>query len=70
MYTDSLNLESVDQAMVLCYAAKKYILPDLLNICICYVKNKLSPEYTCRALEFVEFFDDEQLKVGYCIYSL
>ena len=30
-YTDSLNLNSVDDAMLTAYAAKKYLLPHLLR---------------------------------------
>ena len=58
-----MNLKSMDQAMGLCYAAKKYILPDLVSKCLRYVQHSLSPEYTCRVLEFIKLFDDEKLKV-------
>jgi len=53
----------MDQAMGLCYAAKKYILPDLVAKCAQYMMNNLGPEYTCRVLEFNNLFEDENLRV-------
>jgi len=53
----------MDQAMGLCYAAKKYILPDLVAKCFQYMMDNLGPENTCRVLEFTNLFEDENLKV-------
>ena len=64
MYSDSLNLQSMDQALSLWQAAQKYILPHLVAKCIQYVKGKLSPEFTIRVLEFIKLFEDETVKVS------
>jgi len=56
--------------MGLCYAAKKYILPDLVAECIQYVKDNLCPEYTIKVLEFSELFEDENLKVISVLYFI
>ena len=67
MYSDSMNLQSIDQALGLWEAAQKYILPDLLAKCIQYVKINLSPECTIRVLEFIKLFEDETVKVSFTI---
>ena len=53
----------MDQAIGLCYVAKKYILPDLVAKCLQFVHKHLCPEYTCRLLEFSKLIDDEHLTV-------
>ncbi len=53
----------MDQAMGLCYAAKKYILPNLVAKCLQYMQMDLSLDYACRQLEFAKLFDDEILEV-------
>ena len=63
IYTDSLILVSMDQAICLCYAAKKYILPDLVTKCAQYMLNNLSTVNVCRVLEFSKLIDDENLQV-------
>ncbi len=63
MYSDSLDLQTMDQAMGLWEAAQKYILPDLVEKCILYVKENLCPQYTIRVLEFIKLFEDESIKV-------
>ena len=63
MYTDTVAFQSMDQAMGICYAAKKYILPDLVAKCFQYMMTNLGPEYSCRVLEFTNLFEDDNLKV-------
>jgi len=58
-----VDLQSVDQAMGLCYAAKKYILPNLVAKCLQYMQMDLSLDYACRQLEFAKLFDDEIIEV-------
>jgi len=70
MYSDSLNLQSMDQALSLWQAAQKYILPHLVAKCIQYVKNKISPEYNIKVLEFIKLFEDETIKVSKVIFQL
>jgi len=60
----------MDQAMGLCYAAHKYILPDLVVAeCQQYIESNLCPEYTLKVLEFTKFFENASLKVSYFVYS-
>ncbi len=64
MYSDSMDLQSMDQALGLWEAAQKYILPDLIAKCTHHVKYNLSSEYTIRVLEFIKLFEDETVKVS------
>jgi len=60
----------MDQAMDLYYAAKKYILPGLVDQCSSYMRSNLCPENTCRVLEFTNFFEEENLKVFFININL
>lgn len=51
-YTDSLNLNSVEDAMLTAYAAKKYLLPHLLRECLSFVDKNVAPSSACSVLEF------------------
>ena len=64
-----MELKSFDQALVLCYAAKKYMLPKLMDKCSQYMWSDLGPENVCRALEFANLYEDETLKVLYLSFN-
>lgn len=48
VYTDQINLTSFDLACEICYCAKKYILPYLVEKCTKYIWSDLSPKNACR----------------------
>lgn len=52
-----------DQAYELCYAAKKYMVPNLVEKCSQFMWKDLIPENVCRALEFANLYEDVLLKV-------
>ena len=54
---------SFDQAYELCYAAKKYMVPNLVEKCSQFMWKDLIPENVCRALEFANLYEDVLLKV-------
>lgn len=58
IYTDKINLNSFDQACELCYAAKKYMLPHLVEECTKYIWSDLYPRNACRAYEFAKLFEE------------
>ncbi|CAH1977283.1 unnamed protein product [Acanthoscelides obtectus] len=66
VYTDRINLTSFDQACELCYAAKKYMLPHLVEGCTKYLWSDLNPRNACRAYEFGKLFE-EPLLIDKCI---
>ncbi|XP_060517199.1 BTB/POZ domain-containing protein 1-like [Cylas formicarius] len=61
IYTDKINLTSFDQACELCYGAKKYMLPHLVDACTRYLWSDLYPKNACRAYEFARLFDAPDL---------
>lgn len=62
IYTESVDLkDSMVMAGDLCYAAKKYILPDLEKQCFAFMWSNLSPKNVCRAFECAKQFDDANL---------
>jgi hypothetical protein len=60
-YTDSLNLNSVEDAMLTAYAAKKYLLPHLLKECTQYVEKHVSATSACSVLEFASLLHSSNL---------
>lgn len=61
IYTDKINLTSFDQACELCYGAKKYMLPHLVEECTKYLWSDLKPKNACRAYEFAKLFEEPKL---------
>lgn len=61
IYTDGINLQSFDQACELCYAAKKYMLPYLVEECTKFLWSDLHPKNACRAFEFAKLFEEPVL---------
>ncbi|KAG8223255.1 hypothetical protein J437_LFUL001531 [Ladona fulva] len=61
IYTDGINLQSFDQACELCYAAKKYMLPYLVEECTKFLWRDLHPRNACRAYEFAKLFEEPVL---------
>lgn len=51
-YTDSLNLNSVEDAMLTAAGAKKYLLPHLLRECLLFIEKNLSPSSATSVYEF------------------
>lgn len=60
-YTDSLNLVSVEDAMLTAYAAKKYLLPHLLRECLNFIDKNVSPSSVCSVLEFAQSLNSMHL---------
>lgn len=60
-YTDSLNLGSVEDAMLTAYAAKKYLLPQLLLECLTHIEHNISPATACVVFEFAQVLNSQQL---------
>ncbi|EZA57597.1 hypothetical protein DMN91_002406 [Ooceraea biroi] len=61
MYTDKVELTSFELACELCYCAKKYMLPTLVEECTKYLWSDLSPKKACRAYEFAKLFEEPVL---------
>ena len=48
IYTDNINLNSFELVCDICYAAKKYMLPALVEECTKYLWRDLYPRNACR----------------------
>jgi len=58
IYTDKMRLTSFELVCDICYAAKKYMLPDLVEECTKYLWRDLYPRNACRAYEFAKLFEE------------
>lgn len=70
IYTEHVDLKSFDQACELSYAAKKYMVSNLVEKCSQFMWKDLIPENVCKALEFANLYEDTTLKVQCLIISL
>ena len=61
IYTDHINLTSFELVCDICYAAKKYMLPALVEECTKYLWRDLYPRNACRAYEFAKLFEESVL---------
>ncbi|XP_004518804.1 uncharacterized protein LOC101456924 [Ceratitis capitata] len=61
IYSDRVSISSFDKACELCYVAKKYMLPYVVEQCTHFLWADLSPKNACRAYEFAKLFDEPRL---------
>lgn len=61
IYTDKININSIDKACELCYVAKKYMLPFVVQKCTEFLWSDLSAKNVCRAFEFAKLFEEPEL---------
>ena len=62
VYTDEIHLSNFELVCDICYAAKKYMLPDLVEECTKFLWRDLYPRNACRALEFASLFEEPVLQ--------
>jgi len=62
VYTDEIHLSSFELVCDICYAAKKYMLADLVEECTKFLWRDLYPRNACRALEFASLFEEPVLQ--------
>ncbi|XP_023234303.1 BTB/POZ domain-containing protein 3-like [Centruroides sculpturatus] len=68
-YTDTLKFQTVDDAMLTAYAAKKYLLPHLLRECFNYIERNVSPKNACQVYEFAIIMEAHTL-VFQCLNTI
>lgn len=61
IYTDQINITTFDQACEVCYAAKKYMLPFLVEQCTRRIFEDLYASNACKAYEFAKLFEEPVL---------
>ncbi|KAF4517098.1 hypothetical protein B566_EDAN007021 [Ephemera danica] len=62
VYSDKTELENVETALSVCYAANKYMINLLTQKCIDFIKENLDTDTVCRAHEFARFIDNADLE--------
>lgn len=62
IYSDEFNVDTIYRAFDLYFAAKKYMITSLIEICVKYMISKLEPKNVCRVYELAKFFDQFDLK--------
>ncbi|RVE48468.1 hypothetical protein evm_006904 [Chilo suppressalis] len=61
IYINDVIVNTFDMACELYYAAKKYMLPQLVKICSEYLISKVDKLNACKTYEFAIIFDDKVL---------
>ena len=61
IYTDKVQLSNFEMVCDICYAANKYMLPDLVEECTQYLWRDVNHKNACRALEFARLFEEPVL---------
>lgn len=61
IYTDKIEITSMDKACELCYVAKKYMLPVVVQKCTGFLWSDLNAKNVCRAFEFAKLFEEPAL---------
>lgn len=62
IYTDEFNVKTIDTALDLYLAARKYMILDLFKSCVSYMICNIDSENVCRVYELAKFFDVPDLK--------
>lgn len=62
IYTDKVDIHSIEEAFELLYASRKYILEHLSNTCIAYIQENISSDNVIEVLNYPEYLHDKQLK--------
>ncbi|XP_013188807.1 BTB/POZ domain-containing protein 2 [Amyelois transitella] len=61
IYTDNVEIISIEQAFELLYASRKYLLEHLSEMCIAYIKENISIDNVIEILNYPEYLQDKQL---------
>ncbi|CAG9784357.1 unnamed protein product [Diatraea saccharalis] len=61
IYTDQVEISSIDQAFELLYASRKYLLDHLSNLCIVYIQANISVDNVVDILNYPDHLQDPKL---------
>ncbi|XP_053608162.1 kelch-like protein 40 [Plodia interpunctella] len=61
IYTDYVEITSIEQAFELLYASRKYLLEHLTEMCIAYIQENISVDNVIEVLNYPEYLQDKQL---------
>ncbi|XP_062524244.1 kelch-like protein 40a isoform X2 [Bombyx mori] len=61
IYTDNVDITSIEQAFDLLYASRKYLLEHLTKTCIEYIKENVTIDNVIEVLNYPDYMHDKQL---------
>lgn len=61
IYTDTVELSSIEEAFELLYASRKYMVDQLNELCIAYIEANISIDNVTTILNYPEFMHDKTL---------
>lgn len=61
IYTDTVEISTIDQAFELLYASRKYMLEHLTEMCIAYILANISVDNVVEVLNYPDYMQDKQL---------
>ncbi|XP_023945342.1 kelch repeat and BTB domain-containing protein 12 [Bicyclus anynana] len=61
IYTDKLDIDSIEEAYDVLYASRKYMLENLTDICISYIQSNMDIDNVITVLNYPEYIQDNQL---------
>ncbi|KAF4517100.1 hypothetical protein B566_EDAN007023 [Ephemera danica] len=62
IYSDNTELENVESALSICYAANKYMINTLTTKCINFIKTNMNADIVIGTLEFARLIDNADLE--------
>lgn len=64
IYSDNVKIDTIDNAWRLLYAAKKYLITSLTEICLQYIQNNLNERVVLHSYELAEVYEETNLKAA------
>lgn len=61
IYTDKVEITSIEHAFELLYASRKYLLEHLGEMCIAYIQDNISVDNVVEILNYPDYLQDKQL---------
>lgn len=61
IYTDTVEISTIDQAFELLYASRKYMLEHLIETCIAYIQANITVDNVVEVLNYPDYLHDKQL---------
>ncbi|XP_072936735.1 BTB/POZ domain-containing protein 6-A-like [Epargyreus clarus] len=73
IYTDKVEITSIDEAYELLYVSRKYLLENLTEICISYIQSNMTVDNIVTILNYPDYMQDNKLLTSslklFCIHA-
>ncbi|XP_045762107.1 kelch-like protein 28 [Maniola jurtina] len=61
VYTDKLDINSIEEAYNMMYASRKYMLENLTEVCTAYIQSNMDIDNVITVLNYPDYIQDNQL---------